>query len=642
MESGNLVQKGVLSLLTELCQAKATGSLKLERAPLQKAVYLRDGQILFAASNDPKDQLASILVEEGKLGPDQMQIAQARVSPGNPLAKVLTELGYISQRELADAARLKVEKILTDLFGWKEGNHQFAEGSLPKGAIDLELSTPRLMFNSIRRMQRRDWVLEELGSLDSVFSPTGNVATFLKETEADEPTQDILRFVDGVKTITQIGALSSLTEFEVCKVLAGAQLLGAVSKARDVGAVPEEPAREDVLSLSPDEILGAGSVASSVPEPLDQTILDTEPKTLGLEQPPIPPPEPLPPPPQMAEPVQTPAPSSPPLVEPPLAPPPLASIVDKGTPSLLLDEPESPEEPVSQRVPLSPHRMSEGAGNSQKKLLIGVAGLVLLISGIAAGYYFIWPMFFSAETGSTDTPKKTATSQDQTQMTPGSQQGRSTTPTSPAIPPPAGPTASKGQAGTTPAKSAASGDSPPESASDLTKPAPKGIGGEQSTPSSAQKSATAKTPSRQPPTASAKAPTPKKQTTTTQKPSRPGTDQTNSPSSMARSHELLQNGKIPEAANIHLQHLRSTNADNKFTIAVGVYCDTGNATRAYRNSGNSKQLIVLPYSYRGRSCYRVFWGLFDSEESARSNAASLPTALRSPDSVPVSVSKLIR
>ena len=128
MESGNLVQKGVLSLLTELSQAKATGSLKLERAPLQKAVYLRDGQILFAASNDPKDQLASILVEEGKLGPDQMQIAQARVSPGNPLAKVLTELGYISQRELADAARLKVEKILTDLFGWKEGNHQFAEG----------------------------------------------------------------------------------------------------------------------------------------------------------------------------------------------------------------------------------------------------------------------------------------------------------------------------------------------------------------------------------------------------------------------------------------------------------------------------------------------------------------------------------
>ena len=158
IERGNLAQKAVLPLLADLYQQGATGSLRLERAPLQKAVYFRDGQILFAASNDPKDQLASILVEEGKLSPDQMQLARARVSTGNPLAKVLTELGYISQRELADAARLKVEKILTDLFTWKEGTYQFAEKSLPKGAIDLELSTQRLLFNSIRRIEDRTWI----------------------------------------------------------------------------------------------------------------------------------------------------------------------------------------------------------------------------------------------------------------------------------------------------------------------------------------------------------------------------------------------------------------------------------------------------------------------------------------------------
>ena len=86
-DSGSLGQKAFLTLLVELHQGNATGSLKLERAPLQKAVYFRDGQILFAASNDPQDQLASILVEEGKLSKDQMQVAQARVTAGNPLAK---------------------------------------------------------------------------------------------------------------------------------------------------------------------------------------------------------------------------------------------------------------------------------------------------------------------------------------------------------------------------------------------------------------------------------------------------------------------------------------------------------------------------------------------------------------------------
>ena len=625
MESGNLAQKGVLSLLTELNQAKATGSLKLERAPLQKAVYLREGQILFAASNDPKDQLASILVEEGKLGPDQMQIAQARVSPGNPLAKVLTELGYISQRELADAARLKVEKILTDLFSWKEGNHQFAEGSLPKGAIDLELSTPRLMFNSIRRMQDRDWVLKELGSLDTVYSPTDSVESFVTETDADEPTQDLLRFVDGVKTVKQIGALSTLSEFEVCKILAASQLLGAVSKAGDVGDAPPKPAQEDILSLSPDDMLPKGLEELAPPEPVEQTILDTAPKPFGgFEQPPEPVPESLPPP-QMAELSKPAAAGSPPLVPPPPpVSPQLASLGDDEGPSLLIDEGESetPEEPFSERVPPRPRRMKEGNGDSRKKILIAAAGLVLLVGGIAAGYYFIWPMFFSGDSGSAEAPTKAATAKAPTQAEPGSQPGGTTTPTSPPMRPPTGPDVTKGQAGATP----------------TAKPAAKGS----ETAPPTQKSPPSKTPSPQPPKAVAKTPTPKKQTTTTQRPSTsPRTAQTGSSSSMARSQELLQSGRIPEAANIHLQHLRSTGA-NKFTIAVGVYCDASNAGRAYKNSGNSEHILILPYSYRGRSCYRVFWGLFDSEESARRNVASLPSALRSSDSVPVPVSNLIR
>ena len=271
MDSGNLAQKAVLPLLAELNKSGATGSLKLERAPLQKAVYFRDGQILFAASNDPKDQLASILVEEGKLGPDQMQIAQARVSAGNPLAKVLTELGYISQRELADAARLKVEKILTDLFGWKEGNYTFAEKSLPKGAIDLELSTPRLLFNSIRRMQDREWVLGELGSLDVVLAPDNDLDQFVKDTEPDEQSAEVLRLVDGVRNVKQIGALSSLGEFEVCKILAAAHLLGALKEGEAVGmAVVEESDEDDEVPLS-----------LSVPDPVPAFSADPGPVDLA-------------------------------------------------------------------------------------------------------------------------------------------------------------------------------------------------------------------------------------------------------------------------------------------------------------------------------------------------------------------------
>ena len=247
-----------------------TGSLKLERAPLQKAVYFRDGQILFAASNDPKDQLASILVEEGKLGPDQMQVAQARVSSGNPLTKVLTELGYISQRELAEAARVKVERILTDLYTWNEGTFEFATKSLPKGAIDLDLSTPHLITASIRRIQDRDWVLKELGSLETALTPSEVLDTFINETKADAQTIEVLRQADGMKTVQQIASLSSLGEFEVCKILAAAVVVGAMTKGASVTA------SEDSFSFPTEE-----PEAAPASHPVSPSSASLEPPALG-------------------------------------------------------------------------------------------------------------------------------------------------------------------------------------------------------------------------------------------------------------------------------------------------------------------------------------------------------------------------
>jgi hypothetical protein len=67
-----------------------------------------------------------------------------------------------------------------------------------------------------------------------------------------------------------------------------------------------------------------------------------------------------------------------------------------------------------------------------------------------------------------------------------------------------------------------------------------------------------------------------------------------------------------------------------------------NVDRAFKKSGSSDRIIVLPYQYKGRSCYRVFWGLFDSQEAAQRGVAAVPAAIRAPESTPVPTSRLIR
>src|SRR5512134_4139014 len=106
--SGNIDPKSFPFLLMDLHRQGATGSLKVEGPAYPKALYYRSGRILFGSSNDPKDQLGAILIESGRITREQLDEVNARVGPGNPLAKVLEESGFVNKREIGDAARTKV------------------------------------------------------------------------------------------------------------------------------------------------------------------------------------------------------------------------------------------------------------------------------------------------------------------------------------------------------------------------------------------------------------------------------------------------------------------------------------------------------------------------------------------------------
>jgi hypothetical protein len=478
-----------------------------------------------------------------------------------------------------------------------------------------------LLFNSIRRVQDREWVLQELGSLETVLAPGSNLDTFISETDTDDRAQEVLRLVDGNKTVKQIGSVSALGEFEVCKVLAGAELLGALQRRAEEAAPEPEPGgaqQEEVLFVSEDH-----AVPESAPEGLEQTILDTEGPPYGAVGEPAAPGVSLPPT---------------PFEEPP-PPPPFESDVASD---LLIDEPESElggEVPMG-RIPPRPRGRGSDTSGNLKKILIAVAAVVLLAGGGYAGYTFLWPLITGSggdTSKGTDKGPTTAAQKGQPQGKEPAQKapsgptakGDTTSQPQPGATPPVGPTTQPGQkaaAGQTPTPGQPTGQAPPPTTKDPKAPSP-GTSAGQKAPSPQPKQATTTSPPKQPPA-------PKPGTS-------PGASTPIPPSSLSRSYELLKSGNLRDAAAGYLQHLRS-NAPDNFTIAVGVFCDSSNVSRVFKNSGNSDRLIVLPYRYQGRSCYRVFWGLFDSREAAARGVSSVPAAIRAAESALVPTSKLIR
>src|SRR5512139_2737406 len=168
--SGNIDAKAFPFLVMDLHHHGATGSLKVDGPTYQKALYFRGGRILFGSSNDPRDQLGAILIESGRITREQLDEVNAKVGPGNPLAKVLAESGFVNQRELGDAARVKVERILADVLSWDSGTFEFEDGVLPKGAVDLRLSTEKLLLSAVQRIPDRSFALRHVG-LEMVLEP---------------------------------------------------------------------------------------------------------------------------------------------------------------------------------------------------------------------------------------------------------------------------------------------------------------------------------------------------------------------------------------------------------------------------------------------------------------------------------------
>jgi hypothetical protein len=243
--SGNIDPVTFPHLLVDLHRRGATGSLKVTGPVHPKALYFRGGRVLFGSSNDPRDQLGSILIDSGRITREQLDEVNAKVGPGNPLAKVLAESGFVNQRELGEAARMKVESILADVLSWASGSFEFEDGVLPKGAVDLKLSTEKLLLAAVQRVNDRSFALRHV-ELSAVLEPAPDGETALSEVRAD--VWPLLERLDGQRSLKDAIALTRLDEFEGVKTACAMLFLGIVRRVEGAAAGPELDLAEQAQS----------------------------------------------------------------------------------------------------------------------------------------------------------------------------------------------------------------------------------------------------------------------------------------------------------------------------------------------------------------------------------------------------------
>src|SRR6266478_3694795 len=140
--SGRLRDTKLPTLLRFLQRNKKTGILNIHRNDLDKSIYIKNGDIVFATSKYPDDRLGELLLKIGKITLDQYETSVRLLKQaGKRQGTILVEQGFIAPKNLFMAVTHQVKEIILSLFTWIDGDYLFQEGDLPgEEGITLRMS----------------------------------------------------------------------------------------------------------------------------------------------------------------------------------------------------------------------------------------------------------------------------------------------------------------------------------------------------------------------------------------------------------------------------------------------------------------------------------------------------------------------
>ena len=595
----------LLAILNELAKSGETGTLVLQRESTTKFLYLQEGQVIFAASNAPEDKFTQILIEKGRLTIEQVALATEK--KGNKtIGRTLVDLGFLSSEDLLDSLVEQVKKISVSVALWPSGTASFKPNILPPGVAKLPITTQRLILDTVSSIEDRSIVGSALGGLEAVFEVQPAQREAASAIQLTQQEASIIDLLDGHRTLQEVCDQVGVDVFFGARFVLGLTYLNLAQKGREPFRDSEIPQAKMDLSFLDDVVPLAPESREFPPEP--------------------------PPPPQQTEAVTDELDSFQPQLfsgegethsesavqeveealdeqmqeytpetheEPSVTP--LSDESDSGVPKV---GPRSPRVVYPEKV--------ENRWRFYKKAVLYFT--IFLIVGVT---WALWYVFAPQAPSSKDAHKNPAGTKTVNKPAPTPTPFSAPITGVPSAPP--GPQAANAPSGAQKEPSPAPAPHKNQPAVQPQAPAPQTAKPVTAAPAPAKPAnVAAVTPA--PPAKPAPTPAPVKE------PPKPA------PAAPSKPRELLMSGKYKEAAKAFQQE--SPSHRGSYTIFLEIACQDETISKACQASGGRSELIILPQTFSGKSCYKVMWGSYRSKQEAEAALKSLPLHFKEASSPP--------
>ncbi|MBF5041112.1 DUF4388 domain-containing protein [Aggregicoccus sp. 17bor-14] len=256
--AGDFATMPLKDLVVYLGNRRATGALRLERAGVQKQVALRDGQVVNASSNQPREYFGQFLINMGHLTEEQFMKAYATQKQTRVfLGKILVMIGLVTEQAVLSALNMKFRETLLDAFAWDEGAFSFDPDATLPSFEGMEVVVDLLDIHREGEFRETAWQ-----AIRQAF-PSGSVRLAVDESRLPQPPKPgsldarLVALIHEDMTIDDMVLALHASDFFLYQRLYALYRLEAVR-------VAEEPLNLGEALEEPPSVIGAESPASEV------------------------------------------------------------------------------------------------------------------------------------------------------------------------------------------------------------------------------------------------------------------------------------------------------------------------------------------------------------------------------------------
>lgn len=201
----DLAETQLPEILLKVHHYKVPGVVECRRGDEVKRIYLDEGAIFFATTNQVTESLGDRLIREGRLSQSQYEdsVRHMRLT-GMRHGVTLVNMGLLTKEQLFVTVREQLQEIIDLVFEWTSGAVAFTPGLDKEKALEfvkLGLSIPNAILHGAPRMGDARSLVARLGSKATVFERTAVEYADLVLTAGE---QLLLSSVSGKRTLYEL------------------------------------------------------------------------------------------------------------------------------------------------------------------------------------------------------------------------------------------------------------------------------------------------------------------------------------------------------------------------------------------------------------------------------------------------------